>query len=178
MTTEDDKAIVADARARAALIADNQLRELHGEACANCHGRGSNRTCRHDEDEPGRNMDDEVTEQAALVPALCDIIERLTDEAWLASRTAERAASDNAVTIALLRVELAETIEQRDELARRNQRLLESHRRAYVATKPVLDAVAHWCETEGNTEEGGSASATLFDAYQVFNPPREWEPYK
>lgn len=178
MINEDDKAIVADARARAALITDNQLRELHGEACANCHGRGSNRTCRHNEDEPGRNMDDEIAEQAALVPALCEIIERVTDEAWLSSRSAERAASDNAATIALLRVELAETIEQRDELAHTNQRLLESHRRVYVATRPMLDAVAHWCQAEDNTEEGGSASATLFDEYQTFNPPREWEPYK
>jgi hypothetical protein len=85
---------------------------------------------------------------------------------------------DNAFVIAALRAELAETIAQRDEVARTNQRLLESQGRIYAATKPVLDAVAYWCETEDNTEEGGSASATLFDAYQAYNPPRELEVYK
>jgi len=177
VSAEVDKTIVADARARAALIADNQLRELHGEACANCHGRGSNRSCRHDEREPGRHMEDEIAEQAAVVPALCDIIERLTDEAWLASRAAERAVTDREETIALLRVELAETIEQRDALAKEAQRLLESHRRVYVATKPVLDAVKKLREA---TDHGELLSAVtdVCAAYNTYNPPRELEVYK
>jgi len=78
-------------------------------------------------------------------------------------------------TIALLRVELAETIEQRDDLARRNEALLESHRRVYLATKPVLDAVKVLVSAEDVLPE---TLQPLRAAHNAYNPPRELEVYK
>lgn len=83
----------------------------------------------------------------------------------------------DAETIAILRVELAETIEQRDELAQRNQALLESQRRVYVATRPVLDAVKELREAKDHGELL-SAVANVCAAYNTYNPPRELEVYK
>jgi hypothetical protein len=80
---------------------------------------------------------------------------------------------DNAFTIAALRLELAETIAQRDEVARANLNLLESHRRVYVATKPVFDAVKSLRD-----DRSAEAIARLLDAYNTYNPPRELEVYK
>ena len=80
---------------------------------------------------------------------------------------------DNAFIIAALRLELAETIAQRDELASMNQRLLESQRRVYVATKPVFDALKNLRD-----DRSAEAIARLLDAYNTYNPPRELEVYK
>jgi hypothetical protein len=80
---------------------------------------------------------------------------------------------NKAFIIAALRVELAETIEQRDDLARTNQRLLESQRRIYVATKPVFDAVKRLRDDPSDL-----SVANLLRAYNTYNPPRELEVYK
>ena len=86
---------------------------------------------------------------------------------------------DNAFIIAALRLELAETIAQRDELASMNQRLLESHRRVYLATKPVLDAVKNLRDVDrADPLAVMLATADLLRAYNAYNPPRELEVYK
>lgn len=86
---------------------------------------------------------------------------------------------DNAFIIAALRLELTETIEQRDDLARTNQRLLESQRRIYVATKPVFDAVKNLRDADrSNPLAVMLATADLLRAYNTYSPPRELEVYK
>jgi hypothetical protein len=86
---------------------------------------------------------------------------------------------DNAFIIAALRAELAETIAQRDEVAQTNQRLLESHRRVYLATKPVLDAVKNLRDVDrADPLAAMLATADLLRAYATYNPPRELEVYK
>ena len=86
---------------------------------------------------------------------------------------------DNAFIIAALRVELAETIAQRDEVARTNLNLLESHRRVYLATKPVLDAVKNLQDADrADPLAVMLATADLLRAYNTYNPPRELEVYK